>query len=61
LGKLLVDVREAEEILGVGPRKIRELADAGKVERIRLGTRSVRFTRESIERLARPQQDDNGA
>ena len=58
--KLLINVREAAALLGVGQRKARELAQEGKLQVVRLGTRSLRLTRESVERLARGERDDNG-
>ncbi len=60
--KALLTVREAAERLGIGPRKTRELASHGRLQEVRLGTRTVRYTAESVERLARPEHDsDNGA
>ncbi len=51
---LLMCLAEAMHMLACGPSKIRELAARGVIERVALGARCVRYTRPSIEALARP-------
>lgn len=51
---LLLRLAEAGHILSCGPTKLRELAAGGEIERVALGPRCVRYTRASVEALARP-------
>lgn len=60
-----MDTEEAARFLGVSARRIRQLAEAGKIGQ-RVGARTFAFTREELEEYAltrrppgRPRKDDN--
>jgi predicted site-specific integrase-resolvase len=61
VSKLLLDRREAMEALGVGLRKLRELSARGLIHEVRLGRRCIRYSRESVERLASPRREGEGS
>lgn len=44
----LYTVRDVCRILACGPTTVRNLADANRLTKVKLGTRCVRYTRESV-------------
>jgi len=57
---LLLRLSGAMRVLDVGPTKIRQLVREGKIEKVPLGRRCVRYTRASVEAQARPGPDAPG-
>ncbi len=52
---------EVAEILRVTPRHVRRLAVAGRLERIRLGARTSRYTATSVAALISPSNENGPA
>jgi excisionase family DNA binding protein len=56
-GRLLLDVEEAAQLLGLTPRHISALARAHEIPHLRIG-RYLRFRRESLEHWVREREQD---
>lgn len=50
----LVSPTRVQVLLDVSPRTVARLAKAGRLERVELGHRTVRYTAESVEALIHP-------
>jgi len=47
----LLNAEQVAELLGITPRSVRRLADAGELPRIRLGRRTCRYAPADVEAL----------
>ena len=47
----LLRTNEVAELLGINPRTVRRLADAGELTRIRLGRRTCRYAPDDVQAL----------
>lgn len=50
----LLSPREVADLLGVSERTVRRLAENGVLDRVRIGHRTSRYTRRSVEALTDP-------
>ena len=55
---LLIPVDEAARLIGVDRRRIYKLAEAGKLDLVKLGRNTTRVTGDSLRRLASPEKQE---